>query len=119
MAGELVPLVLIPRYTSYLGAFAFTTIGMEVTDYEKALVNVWRGPLAGTSPTFAVTFEESTDGVTWSICTGATPGDPGLDTETQYQPSLNKRWFRVKITLGGTNPGATCWGLGFLQMRES
>jgi hypothetical protein len=38
MAGELVPLVLVPRYTSYLGAFAFTTIGMEVTDYEKALV---------------------------------------------------------------------------------
>jgi len=26
MAGELVPLVLIPRYTSYLGSFAFTTM---------------------------------------------------------------------------------------------
>jgi hypothetical protein len=119
MAGELVPLVLIPRYTTYLGAFAFTTIGMEVTDYEKALVNVWRGPLSGTTPTFAVAFEESTDGVTWSTCTGGSGGDPGENTETQYTPSCNKRWFRIKVTLAGTNPGATCWALGFLQMRES
>ena len=69
MAGELVPLVLIPRYTTYAGAETFTTIGMEVTDYEKALVNVWRGPLAG-GGAVVFTFEESTDGTTWSTCTG-------------------------------------------------
>lgn len=118
MAGELVPLVLIPRYTTYAGVETFTTIGMEVTDYEKALVNVWRGPLAG-GGAFVVTFEESTDGTKWTTCTGATPGDPGEDTETQYTPSLNKRWFRVKIELTGTDPVVTAWGLGFLQMRES
>jgi len=118
MAGELVPLVLIPRYTSYLGATTFTTIGMEATDYEKALVNVWRGPLAG-GGTFAVSFEESSDGVTWSTCTSGSAADPGQDTEALYQPSINKRWFRVKIVLTGTNPGVTCYALGFLQMRES
>ena len=118
MAGELVPLVLIPRYTTFAGAETFTTIGMEVTDYEKALVNMWRGPLAG-GGSFVATFEESTDGTTWSTCTGATPGDPGEDTEVQYTPSLNKRWFRVKIVLTGTDPAVTVWALGFLQMRES
>jgi len=51
MAGELVPLVLLPRYSSYVGASTFTTIGMEVTDYANAIVNVWRGKLIGTSPT--------------------------------------------------------------------
>jgi hypothetical protein len=118
MAGELVPLVLIPRYTSYNGATDFTTIGMEVTDYEKALVNVWRGPLAG-GGTFLVTFQESTDGTNWTTCGGTTPGDPGSETETQYQPELTKRWFRVKITMTGTAPAVSCWALGFLQMRES
>ena len=118
MAGELVPLVLVPRYTTYAGATSFTTIGMEVTDYEKALVNVWRGPLAG-GGTFSVTFQESTDGTSWSTCSGATPGDPGEATETQYIPLLNKRWFRVLIALTGTDPATSVWALGFLQLRES
>ncbi|MEJ2202960.1 MAG: hypothetical protein P8170_02490 [Gemmatimonadota bacterium] len=39
MAGELVPLVLIPRYTSYVGDGTFTTIAMDVTEYESAIVN--------------------------------------------------------------------------------
>ena len=40
MAGELVPLVLLPRYTTYAGADTFTSIGMDVTPYSKAIVNV-------------------------------------------------------------------------------
>ena len=120
MAGELTPLVLLPRYTSYAGATTFTTIGMEVTDYSKALVNVWRGPLLGTAATIAFTFEESTDQTNWTTCNGITPPlDPGADTEAQYQPELNKRWFRIKVTLGGTDPSGTCWAIGFLERRES
>ena len=42
MAGELVPLVLLPRYSTFSGAHSFTTIGMEVSDYSSAIVNVWR-----------------------------------------------------------------------------
>lgn len=118
MAGELVPLVLLPRYSSFVGAHDFTTIGMEVSDYSSAIVNVWRGELGGSTPTFTVTFEESTDQNTWSTCANATPGDPGADTETQYTPTLNKRWFRVKITLTGTIPTVSAWAIGFLEMRE-
>jgi len=118
MAGELVPLVLIPRYTTLAGAATFTTIGMEVTDYEAALVNVWRGPLSG-GGTFAASFEESSDGVTWATCTNGTGGDPGSETEVQYNPTLKRRWFRIKVVLTGTNPVVTLWALGFLQMRES
>ena len=59
MAGELVPLVLIPRYTTYSGAHTFTTIAMDVTDYQSAIVNVWRGALNG-GGTYAISFEEST-----------------------------------------------------------
>jgi hypothetical protein len=119
MAGELVPLVLLPRYSSYVGAQTFTTIGMDVSSYSEAIVNVWRGPLTGTSPTFAISFEESTDQNTWSTCTNGSGGDPGADTEAQYTPTLGKRWFRAKIVLGGTDPATTCWGIGFLELRES
>jgi hypothetical protein len=119
MAGELVPLVLLPRYTSYVGQSTFTTIGMEVTDYANAIVNVWRGKLTGTSPTFGVTFEESTDQSNWTMCAGTTANaDPGQEMEAQFTAQLTKRWFRIKVVLGGTTPAATCWAIGFLEMRE-
>ena len=119
MAGELVPLVMLPRYASFVGAETFTTIGMEVTDYTNAIVNVWRGPIPGAG-TFGITFQESTDQDTWSTCGNTTvDSDPGASAEAQYTANLKKRWFRVKVVLGGTDPAVSCWGLGFLEMRES
>lgn len=118
MAGELVPLVLLPRYSTYAGAGTFTTIGMEVPNYSSAIVNVWRGTIIGTSGTFAVVFEESTDQLTWSTCTNGSGGDPGADTEAQYTPTLSKRWFRIKVTTTGTDVSVSCWAIGFLEMRE-
>jgi len=119
MAGELVPLVMLPRYTTYAGDSTFTTVAMDVTDYQKAILNVWRGKLVGSGPTFDISFEESTDQDSWTVCTNGSGGDPGTETEAQYTPDLNKRWFRVKITLGGSSPIATCWAIGFLEMRQS
>ena len=120
MAGELVPLVLLPRYTTYAGADTFTSIGMDVTPYSKAIVNVWRGNLIGTSGTVGVTLQESTDQTNWTTCTGTSPDfDPGADTEDQYEATLNKRWFRIKVTTTGTNVAVTCRAIGFLEMRES
>jgi hypothetical protein len=118
-AGELVPLVLIPRYTTYAGPGTFTTVAMDVTEYQSALVNVWRGVLNGTTPSFAISFEESTDQVTWSTCTNGSGGDPGEDTEDQYEPELKKRWFRAKIVTTGTGFVGTCWAVGFLELRQS
>ena len=104
MSGQLVPLVLIPRFSSYVGAGTFVTVGMDVSDYQKAIVNVWRGALTGSSPTFLISFEESTDQDSWSTCAGGTPADPGALTEAQYTPTLGKRWFRTKLVLGGSQP---------------
>ena len=119
MAGELVPLVMMPRYSSLIGANTFTTIGMEVTDYSKAILNVWRSTMIGTSGTFAVSFEESTDQSNWTTCTNGSAADPGADTEAQYSPLLTKRWFRVKIVTAGTDVAVSCWAIGFLEMREA
>jgi len=120
MAGELVPLVLLPRYSSFNGGSTFTTIAMEVTNYSKAIINVWRGKLLGTSPTIGFTFEESTDQLNWTTCANTSANaDPGEESEAQYEPTLNKRWFRIRVALGGTSPAASCWAIGFLEMRES
>ena len=122
MAGELTPLVLLPRYTTYAGASTFMTIAMDVTDYVNAIVNCWRGKLiSGTSPTFAMVFEESSDQVNWTTCSGGASFDPGQETEVQKIAALTKRWMRIKVTLGGTDPApvATCWAVGFLVHRLS
>jgi len=119
MAGELTALVLIPRYTTLVGANTFTTVGLEVVQYSKALANVWRSTMIGSSGTFQVSFEESTDGVTWTVCTNGGAADPGADTEIQYTPQINKRWFRVKVVTTGTDVGVTCWVVGFLEQRET
>jgi len=117
MAGELVPLVLLPRYTTYAGDTQFTTIAMDVTEFQNAILNCFRGDLIGTAPTIGLTFQESTDQVTWSTCSGTTPAwDPG-PTEDQVTAALTKRWFRVIVQLGGIDNIATCWIVGFLEER--
>jgi hypothetical protein len=75
--------------------------------------------MMGTSPTFAISFEESTDQDNWTTCVGGSGGDPGATMEAQYTPTLSKRWFRAVLELGGTLPAATCWAVGFLEDRLS
>jgi len=41
------------------------------------------------------------------------------DTEVQYSLDLKKRWFRVKILLGGADNVVSCWAVGFLEERLS
>lgn len=126
--GELVPLVLLPRYTTYAGLTTtgtgphyFSTIAMDVTEYQNAIVNMWRGKLIGTATVApAFTLEESTDQVTWTTCGGTTAAfDPGENAETQYTAALTKRWFRVKLALGQVDNVLTCWAVGFLEQRLS
>ena len=124
MAGELTPLVLLPRYTTYAGKATdqfFTTIGMDVTQYESAIINMWRGKFVGTDTPddLFVRFEESTDQDSWTTCTGSPGGDdgPAENTEEQYTLTLKKRWFRIKVGLPNANNVVSCWAVGFLEDR--
>jgi hypothetical protein len=127
MPGELVPLVLLPRYTTFVGRPAsgtqfFSTIAMDVTEYSKAIVNVWRGKVFGTAVPVQFTFQESTDQVEWTACTlesGSQPFDPGENVETQYIATIKKRWFRVTVQFGNADNFANCWAVGFLEQRLS
>ena len=120
MAGELVPVIMLRNFSTFSGATSFTTAAIEVTGYTKAILSAWRGKLVGGSTTFVFKAEESTDQESWATCAGSnTSVDPGEETEVQCSATLKKRWFRVKATLTGTNPSATCWAIGFFERRET
>ena len=118
MAGELVPVVMLPRFTCLSGAGTFKTIAMDVTAYSSAILSIWRSALVGGSPTFIFGFEESSDQNTWTNCTVSPAiSDPGTNTEVQYTVTLKKRWFRVFVTLTDAGVVSTCWMTGFLEER--
>jgi hypothetical protein len=121
MAGNLVPLVLIPRFTTYAGPHEFKTVGMDVTQFQNAIVSVWRGELGGSgTPDVDFYLEESSDQETWTQCSGITqPFTPAVGLEVQYVVELRKRWFRIQVDLSGTGPIVTCWAAGFLEERLS
>ena len=122
MAGEFVPVVMLPRFATFAGTGDFATIAMEVSEYQATVLSAWRGvPVAG-SPTFGMYFEESIDQLYWSDCTvtASSGTGPGWDptSETQYTIKLTKRWFRVRVNLNGAPAVVSCWAVGFLEARE-
>jgi hypothetical protein len=119
MAGDLVPLVLFPRYSTFAGAGDNTTIAMDVTEYQSAIVNVWRRAMLGSGTTFQVTLQESTDQDNWTDCTGGGAFDPGAGQEVQATATLKKRWFRLKLALAGASAVVTCWAVGALEQRTN
>lgn len=118
MAGISVPVVLIPRFTTYLGAADFLSYALDVSAYDALRLTVWRAPLVGTSPVFGLSTYESLDRVTWVECLGPQDEDPGAQSEVQYEWRFQSRWFRLRLALGGTQPGVTCWAQGFFTKRE-
>jgi hypothetical protein len=112
MIGEAVPLVLLPRYSSFVGENTFTTAALRVSDYAKAHVSFWRGPLK--SGSFQAEFQVSHDGQTWDTVTTVTT----VDTRDEYSLTLKERWLRMEIQIsGGNGPAITCWCTGLLEKR--
>lgn len=127
MAGELVPLVMIPRFTTYTGESEFATAPLEVSRYDKAYVTLWRGPLVGGSgpppplgslATFRAVFEASHDADTWIEVSSAVTS---FNTSSDFTVDLDRRWLRVLVSLTArtdTNVAAiTCWATGSLRLR--
>lgn len=126
MAGAAVPLIMIPRFSTYSGEGSFTSAPLDVSGYSKAVLQFWRGPLVGTvsgaTPSFAAVFQQSQVGY----------DDPGswvdvgsvitsVNTVSTVELDLDRRWFRVKIdlvaSLADLGVGITCWAIGSLVQR--
>ena len=116
--GQLVPVVLYPRFTTFVGeGVPFRTFPLDVAAYEGAQLSFWRGPMLGDmSPILKFFLEESQTQDKWTILGSAV--EPGEAVETLVDVTFTRKWFRVtaEISLG---PGyVTCWGQGFLVKRE-
>lgn len=114
--GRLVPVVMIPRFTSYIGiSTKFVSVPLDVSDFATATLTVWRGPLLGSaSPSFELTVGSSQDGVTWTTEDTSDPGDNATDVLTI---SIKRRYLRVSVELTGVDPAVTCWCVGALERR--
>jgi hypothetical protein len=114
-------IVLLPRFTTLVGASSFTTLPVDVSKYGSAQFQLWRGPLRGTPAAFLAYLEESLDAEHWVLGPSTPTGyDPATDDPTLTRPKLfsygfRLRWFRIRIELSGTAPGCTCWAEGLLR----
>ena len=124
MAGRLVPLVLLPRYTTLAGQPGgpgyYTTVPIEVDAYSRAILTVWRGKMRAATD-FSFTCWESTDQVAWEECAGdnAEDFDPGAEAEGVVKATLTRRWLRLGVIVAGlADAQATCWAVGHLEERE-
>ncbi|NUN52307.1 MAG: hypothetical protein HUU06_05910 [Planctomycetaceae bacterium] len=128
MIGALVPVAMLPRFTSHVGAGTFATVPMDVQAFDKAHLVFWRGPLVGGSASnpFRLWFEESHDATVWTEAAFGT--QPLTEANTTANAGLKvtgiltKRWFRVRVVLAGDANGVvgiTLWLTGALEMRVS
>jgi hypothetical protein len=126
MAGTLVPLVVVPRYTSFVRFGYFTTVPVDVTAFQRLILTAWRGKMqGGPSPSFGLSCQESTDRVTWFDCAGTNVSgyDPAASASVEGEgvilATLTRRWFRMRIALGD-NSGqvrVTTWVAGHGERR--
>ena len=115
MEGVAVPVVIIPRYSSFVGVNVFTTQPLLVEEFSKAQIVFFRSGMdAGAS--FSASFQTSQNQQDWFD----DPGSPitSVATEDIHEVDLPRKWFRIRIELSGSDPAITCWAAGLLIRRE-
>lgn len=125
MAGLYVPLVMIPRFTSYVGEGEYTTAPLDVTEFAGFNLTIWRGPLVGnlgsaTGAGLSLVFQQSDDAEAWTDLLGISPITTA-SASSIIAFGLTGRWFRAKLTLTADSTdivALTLWAMGNLERRE-
>lgn len=116
MAAVDATIVFLPRFTTLAGEEEFTTAPLDVSRFEGAQFEVWRGPIRGGTGTFKVYLEESLDAQTWVLGPSTPAGYEVAQGESKFfSYSFRLRWFRVRVALTGSNSVVTCWAEGLLR----
>lgn len=120
MAGKNVYVVLIPRFTAFVGPTPCLSAPMSVSAYSSIVFDFWNGTMNG-APAAGVQLDlfESNDAVTWEACAGGSPWvrGPGVG-EFQATAVFTKAWMRFGVTPMGNQPAVTCFAAGYFQLRE-
>ena len=126
MIGELAPLVLAARFTSYLGPGIHSTAPLDVSAYDRAAFEFWRGSLAGTGADFKAFFEQADEPGPDPATTMGDPVSPWSNVITPITTpatnslvtfNLTKRYLRLRIGLTGDEAAITLWAVGSLRKR--
>ncbi len=115
MTSDVRRTVLVPRFSSFVGAQAFTTQPVPVEIFEAANLTAWRGTALGTAATFSDVVQQSQDLQIWSDLATLSPS---ANAESSAGVSFTMNWMRLSITLGGTNPVVSCWVVGDFMTRR-
>jgi hypothetical protein len=129
--GELAPLVLAARFTSFLGPGVHTTAPLDVSAFDRAAFEFWRGHLAGSEAGFKAFFEQADE-------PGPGPGplDPEyplsdpvnpwtilgssfdtFNTSSLVELVLTKRYMRMRVGLTGDEAAITLFAVGSIRKR--
>lgn len=110
-------IILIPRYTSFVGLGTFYTTPINVREFCHADVSFWRGNEFGTITTLGVGLEQSPDLTTW---TGLASFTTAADDEDCQSADLTMEWLRMAVYMTvGTDPAFSCWAVGNFERRRS
>ena len=120
-AGEKVPVVFLPRFTTLAGANTFITTPMDFLGFEKAELTFWRGDYVpgDTVPPAPITadFESSADLETWATAeTVPVPGTAGLATQVTVVPT--QRYLRLSV-IQTAKQSTTVWCSGYAERTTS
>lgn len=120
MAGLNVPVVLIPRFTTYVGPTTCWSPPIPVAAYAAVAFDFWMATMNGTPAAgVQLDLQESNDNEAWDACAGGSPWVKGPGTgQWSLSGVLTRAWLRLGITPQGTQPGVTCWAQGFFERRE-
>jgi hypothetical protein len=116
MSGRNVPVVLLPRYTTYIGGGSYPTLPIPSSAYGGLSATFWMGNGVG-PPGVTLAWMESNDLETWTVCAGGLTS-PTPNAVLPSIVTLTKAWFRLVVILANPNDGATMWCEGFFQLRE-
>lgn len=109
--------LLLPRFSSFVGAGPFYTAPMNIRTYQKAFITGWRGTGVGPSPgTATITIQESTDLGVW--IDNAVAIGPPVNSEVTQEVVFSLEWMRLKIDLTGSFAAMTMWAVGNFVARE-
>ena len=115
MAERTERVVLVPRFTSFVGVRTFVSQPMSVRRFVSAWLTAWRSDGIG-SPSVQVAVEQSTDLLSWY--SAGTAAQPAANDEDSEQLNFDADWMRVVVTVGGTDPAVTVWAVGDFVARE-
>ena len=123
MSGTVQKVVLLPRFTTFVGAGDFLTAPVNVRQFAQGLISVWRGreSVVPGLDDFTVTLQESPDLEIWNDVASLVPD---ANEELSATADFDLEWVRLKINLSldgspAQEPSVTCWAVANLVPRES